>query len=359
MVTISLCMIVKNEEQVLNRCLQSVKGIPDEIIIVDTGSTDNTKKIAKKWTKHVYNFKWIYDFAAARNKAFRHATMDYIFWLDADDILKPEDAKKLLILKKVLDSKVDAVSMKYHADFDAQGNVTSSAIRNRLFKRTKKYQWVGVVHEHIEVSPTDNIWASDVIVTHQPKDNERSLRNLDLYERYLKRDGILTPHDLFHYGRELSMHERYAEAVLIFEQYLETPDIAPDIRLFILNELASCYFFLQDLQQEQKISLQSLLYATPQPVFCCRLGEAFLRQSNVQTAIFWYELALQVPVTYSWSVDKVTFRTWFPHKQLGVCYEQLKEWEKAIHHYEQVLTYLPEEESKQALQKLRAKQEKS
>ncbi|MGG0262779.1 glycosyltransferase family 2 protein [Bacillus mycoides] len=89
MVMISLCMIVKNEAHTLDRCLQSIKGIPDEIIIIDTGSTDGTKEIARKWTPHIYDFKWICDFSAARNEAFRHAKMEYIFWLDADDILKP------------------------------------------------------------------------------------------------------------------------------------------------------------------------------------------------------------------------------------------------------------------------------
>ncbi|MGH0792372.1 tetratricopeptide repeat-containing glycosyltransferase family 2 protein [Bacillus cereus] len=356
MVTISLCMIVKNEEAVLERCLQSVKGIPDEIIIVDTGSTDTTKKIATQWTKHVYDFKWVYDFAAARNEAFRHATKEYIFWLDADDVLKPEDAKKLRMLKNVLHPEVDGVSMKYHADFDAQGNVTGSVIRHRLFKREKGYRWTGIVHEHVEVAPTDTVWASDVVVTHQPLDVKRSIRNLDLYERYLKRGGTLTPHDLFHYGRELSMHERYDEAIDIFEQYLDTPGIAPDIRLFILNELASCYYFVENVQKEQEISVQSLLYAMPQPIFCCRIGEAFLQKNDVQTAIFWYELALQVPITYSWSQDKIAFRTWYPHKQLGMCYEGLQQVDKAIHHYEQVLTYLPDEETQRHLQKLLAEQ---
>ncbi|MGG0321857.1 glycosyltransferase, partial [Bacillus mycoides] len=59
MVTISLCMIVKNEAHILDRCLQSIKGIPDEIIILDTGSTDGTKEIARKWTPHIYDFEWI------------------------------------------------------------------------------------------------------------------------------------------------------------------------------------------------------------------------------------------------------------------------------------------------------------
>jgi Glycosyltransferases involved in cell wall biogenesis len=76
MVTISLCMIVKNEEAVLRRCLDSVKETVDEIIIVDTGSVDKTKEIAAEYTPKVYDFVWIDDFSAARNEAFSKATME-------------------------------------------------------------------------------------------------------------------------------------------------------------------------------------------------------------------------------------------------------------------------------------------
>ena len=94
MIKISLCMIVKNEEQVLDRCLNSVKDIADEIIIVDTGSTDKTKDIAKKYTNKVYDFKWINDFSKARNYSFSKASMDYTLWLDADDVILENDKKK-------------------------------------------------------------------------------------------------------------------------------------------------------------------------------------------------------------------------------------------------------------------------
>ena len=77
MITISLCMIVKNESEVLARCLDSVRGAVDEIIIVDTGSDDNTREIARRYTDHVYDFEWIDDFSAARNYSFSKASMDY------------------------------------------------------------------------------------------------------------------------------------------------------------------------------------------------------------------------------------------------------------------------------------------
>ena len=99
MISISLCMIVKDEELVLGRCLNSVKNLVDEIIIVDTGSTDKTKDIASLYTDKIYDFKWINDFSAARNYSFSKATKDYIMWLDADDVLLEEDYIKLQDLK--------------------------------------------------------------------------------------------------------------------------------------------------------------------------------------------------------------------------------------------------------------------
>ena len=82
----------------VNKCEQ----IADEIIIVDTGSTDNTKKIASKFTNKIYDFRWCYDFSKARNFSFSKATKDYIMWLDADDVILQEDIEKVLNLKKEL-----------------------------------------------------------------------------------------------------------------------------------------------------------------------------------------------------------------------------------------------------------------
>ena len=105
-------MIVKDEEMVLERALKSVERIADEIIIVDTGSTDRTKKIALKYTDKVYDFVWCDDFAKARNYSFSKATMDYCMWLDADDIISDSDQEGLINLKKTL-SKDTSVAVSY------------------------------------------------------------------------------------------------------------------------------------------------------------------------------------------------------------------------------------------------------
>ncbi|MDE6729714.1 MAG: glycosyltransferase family 2 protein, partial [Oscillospiraceae bacterium] len=106
MATISLCMIVRDEETVLDRCLSCMKHIADEIIIIDTGSQDRTKEIARQYTDQIYDFPWTDDFSAARNFSFSKATMNYQMWLDADDVISPEDQQALLALKQNLTADV-------------------------------------------------------------------------------------------------------------------------------------------------------------------------------------------------------------------------------------------------------------
>jgi glycosyltransferase involved in cell wall biosynthesis len=91
-------MIVRDEEDNLSNCLESVRGLFDEIVVVDTGSVDRTKEIAREFGAKVFDFVWIDDFAAARNEALSHATGDYAFWLDADDVIEPDEREKLRAL---------------------------------------------------------------------------------------------------------------------------------------------------------------------------------------------------------------------------------------------------------------------
>ena len=102
MTSFSLCMIVKNEEKVLERCLKSLAPYMDEIIIADTGSSDATKKIAQKYTDKVYDFEWTGNFSDARNFVASKATKEYIYTADADEYLDADNQKKLAQLKQIL-----------------------------------------------------------------------------------------------------------------------------------------------------------------------------------------------------------------------------------------------------------------
>ena len=112
MITISLCMIVKNEERVLKRCLDSVRDLVDEIIIVDTGSTDATKRIAAGYTDKIYDLTWNDDFSAARNFAFSKATKEYIYSADADEVLSEENRRRFRLLKETLLPEIDTTELE-------------------------------------------------------------------------------------------------------------------------------------------------------------------------------------------------------------------------------------------------------
>ncbi len=103
---ITLTMIVRDEEENLPKCLESIRGIFDEIVVVDTGSTDRTVEIAQSFGARVFDFVWVDDFAAARNAALSHATGDYAFWLDADDVVEPFERERLRALLDTLGGSV-------------------------------------------------------------------------------------------------------------------------------------------------------------------------------------------------------------------------------------------------------------
>lgn len=152
MITISLCMIVKNEERVLARCLDSIKELMDEIIIVDTGSSDRTKEIAKKYTDKVYDFFWQDDFSSARNFSFSKANMEYIYVADADEVMDEENRERFRQLKEVLLPEIDIVQMYYCNQL--QYNTTynfDKEYRPKLYKRIREFRWYDPIHESVRL----------------------------------------------------------------------------------------------------------------------------------------------------------------------------------------------------------------
>jgi len=178
-------MIVKNEEEVLERCLNSLKGLMDEIIIVDTGSTDSTKEIAARYTDKIYDFSWCDDFAAARNFSFSKASMDFAMWLDADDVFLEADKNAFIELKNSIPDNVDVVMLRYHTAFDEEGKPVFSYYRERLIRKGTVSFWKGRVHEVIV--HTGRVMYSEVAVTHRSVKTGYNDRNLRIYEKQEKR----------------------------------------------------------------------------------------------------------------------------------------------------------------------------
>jgi glycosyltransferase involved in cell wall biosynthesis len=146
---VSLTMIVRNEEANLSGCLASAADLVDEIIVVDTGSTDRTKEVAGRLGARVYDFPWCDDFAAARNESLRHATGQWIFWLDADDRLDEENRGKLQALLAGLKTENVAYVMRCCSQSGATGGSTAAVDHVRLFPRHPEIRWQYRVHEQI------------------------------------------------------------------------------------------------------------------------------------------------------------------------------------------------------------------
>lgn len=340
MVTVSLCMIVKDEEEVLARCLDSVRDLVDEIVIVDTGSTDATKAIASAYTDRIYDFEWVYDFAAARNYSFSHATMEYIMWLDADDYLKPKDREMFRKLKETLDPAVDSVAMEYHLLLDAEGNPAAMSRRNRLVKRSRNFQWHKPIHEYLEVS--GNVYLTEIAVTHNRR-GDHTQRNLNIFERMIERGESFSDRDLLYYGNELVDSKRYKEAIDVYEKFLAQP-VANNFEdhLLACSKLAECYHHMGDMNRKLQYLVRTMAYDLPRADFCCSIGYCYQDRGEIRKAIFWYELALCLdrPLNHFGVLNLICW-TWLPHLQLCVCYGHLGDLDKAYEHNEKALEYLP------------------
>ena len=141
LITVSLCMIVKDEEETLPRCLASVEDLVEEVILADTGSGDRTRQVGVELGGKVLDFPWREDFSAARNFTFSQATQDYCLWLDADDVLLPEDRRRFRQLKETLSPDTDVVMLPYHAALDERGRPALTYWRERLLRRQGGFRW--------------------------------------------------------------------------------------------------------------------------------------------------------------------------------------------------------------------------
>ena len=344
MITLSLCMIVKNEHDTLGRCLNSAKDIADEIIIVDTGSTDDTKEIALKYTDKVYNFKWVYDFAKARNFSFSKATKDYIIWLDADDIILDEDIEKLKILKKILTYDIDMVFLKYNLNLDENGIPGLSYYRERIVKRSKGYKWISPIHEVIPAS--GKILREDIAITHSKLHPSDPKRNITIFEKMIKDGNTLDARQTFYYARELMYAKRYEESITEYEKLLTNHTAWVENKISACIDLYGIYTELKDETMALMSLFKSFEYDTPRAEVCCNLGQYFISKKNYTLAIYWLNVALNCKYDISsggfFSKD---FYDFIPYIELCVCYYYLGNTTLAIEYNEKAGSIKPNNES--------------
>ncbi len=342
MITISLCMIVKNEEAVLRRCLESAAGIADEIIIVDTGSTDKTASIAHGYTGHVYSFEWRDDFSAARNFSFSKATKDYILWLDADDIIPAESRPKLAAMKETLPADTDGVMLPYCTAFDSGGKPTFSFFRERLVRRTLGALWREPVHEHLSIS--GKVINLDAAIHHMPEKRAEghSERNLRIYRARLASGEALSTRGMFYFARELKTHGLWDEAIAQYRVVFARPDLWKEDGITACQDISDCYIAIGAHENALQALFSSFIYDLPRAEALCRIGALYIDKADTVKAVFWYELALSSPKPDGWGFLSEDAWGYVPHAQLCMLYDRMGEREKALAHHEAAKRLKPE-----------------
>jgi len=220
MLKISACVIVKNEEKNIRQWLDGVKDIADEMIVVDTGSTDRTVELAQAGGAIVYHFAWRNDFAAAKNYALERAKGNWIIFLDADEYFTVQARQAIRsVLEEIhgVQKIVGITSPLYNIDLDSGGEVTSVATQKRIFRNLKKLRYEGRVHEHLAYhsKKAARYLDADLPIYHTGYSarltREKNERNLKLLLEDIKAAGGEKP---WHYGYlsivyfNLDMYER-------------------------------------------------------------------------------------------------------------------------------------------------------
>lgn len=246
---ISVVMIAKNEEAVLGRCLESVRDA-DEIIVCDTGSTDGTIAVARRYTEKVFDdFAWCDHFAKARNHAKEKATGDWILSIDADEFLTcPFDVVRAATRRAFM-----AVNVKMTAEYGP----ASTFWFPRLFRRSPNVWWEGAVHNHLSVMGEDVPAPPTITFGYSPAHGEDRFRSLRILEKEVKERPDCV-RERFYLGREYFYREMFEEALPLLGQYVQVSRfLAEKADAFLL--MARAYWALKMADDARDACVQALI----------------------------------------------------------------------------------------------------
>lgn len=338
---ISLCMIVKNEEKNLEKCLTAIAGHMDEIIIVDTGSTDRTKEIAKQYTDKVYDYQWTEDFAAARNFSISQASYEFILVIDSDEITENIDIENIRKLTEENPRKIGRL-LRVN-EYTRNGEAFQYFERvNRLFSK-KHYRYEGIIHEQV-VSIKDSEGDSYHIplsVRHSGYEGELAVRknkterNIRLLKQALTKNPE-DPYILYQLGKSYYMEEDYGSASQYFEQALGF-DLNP--RLEYVQDMVESYGYTLINTKRYQEALQLLNIYDEFAVnadFVYLIGLIYMNNAMFDASIREFQKATQMK---AFKIDGVN--SYRANYNIGVIYECLGHMEQAKEYYRRSGDYPP------------------
>lgn len=339
MIPISVCIITKNEAENLDKCLKSLSPYPFEIVVVDTGSTDNSKEIARKYTDRVFDFEWVNDFSAARNFSISRASHNMILVLDTDEFLIEFDFEQVQQLMIDHPKSVGLIKRLDYFETDGEKHCQTTII-DRLFNR-KYYHYERPIHEILV--PAANLsttsYTLPIVADHvgyigsADKLYEKSMRDINLLLPEIEKNPD-EPYYYFQMAQSYLCMREHERALEYFQMAMERHPAPEEDYTRILV----CNYGNMLLDQEKTEAASSLLsfyeYYGNNADYLCMIGVMYLQRNQLLKALPEFVKALSAP-----SRDSVESRVISYY--IGYIYESFQQKDIARQHYQKCGEFEP------------------
>lgn len=369
MAMLSVCIITKNEEKNIRRCLASLLGYGFELVVVDTGSTDGTREVVREFTDKLYQFEWCDDFAAAKNFAISKAEHDLVLVVDSDEFLEPITDDNLKKLEQLICQNPDGIGRIRRNNIFVRDGIRQENREwiNRIFDR-RKFHYQGRIHEQVESREDGQrqgkeakTWLSPLTFLHtgydlSPEEKERKAkRNIDLLEKELshvtaKLEGLRArektieaaeleaqiPYLLYQLGKSYYMAGNNTQACEYFDKGLGF-DLNPKLEYVIDMVETYGYALLNSGQEQAALSFENIYqeFGTSAD-FQFLMGLIYMKNARFHQAIAEFEKALSQSDCRSVGVN-----SYAANYNIGVIYECLGHIELANGYYQKCGNYEP------------------
>lgn len=337
---ISLCMIVKNEEENLEKCLNAAKKYINEIVIVDTGSNDNTKEIAYKFTNNVYDFKWCNDFAKARNFSVSKANNDWILVLDADEIITEFDAESILKFIKNNDKIIGRIKRVNFFE-DATGAKKYKERVNRLFNKNR-YIYEGIIHEQLihKYDTTYSLKNIEISIEHigYTKDVLNRTKKIERNIQLLKKAILDKDDDLYLYyqlGKSYYMKKEYEQA---YSNFIKALKLCSNFSYEYIEDLVESYGYclINTSRFNEALIIENYKkYYYNSADYNFLMGLIYMNNAKFDLSVEYFSKCIECKIGRIEGIN-----TYLPNYNIGIIYECLGYKKEAIKFYEKCGKYI-------------------
>ncbi|MCM1251283.1 MAG: glycosyltransferase [Clostridium sp.] len=335
MIPISVCIIAKNEEKNIENCLKPLRAYDWEIIVVDTGSDDNTKEIAVRYADKVLDYVWTQDFSAARNFSIEQASHDMILVIDCDEILLDIDIHAILALMQEHPQYIGRLSRQNHYEMNGTDSVYTDAVE-RLFSR-RYYHYRGIIHEQVapiqKNTPVYGTYRIPLLLGHCGYNGSpdellaKAQRNIDLLLTDL-RNHPDNPYTYFQLGQSYNMIHDDENACLYYSKGLSY-DVDPAAEYVQMMVIGYGYALLHLNRAEEALGLVGVYDAFAVSAdFVSLMGLIYLRNGQYMKALLEFTKATTFETAHVTGAN-----TFIPSYNIGLINEMMGEPQMALIHY--------------------------